>query len=108
MARAEDVSRLALALEGTVAAPHFDRTAFKVRRIYATLANDGRLLNLMLTPDEQAFKVMMAPDVFAQLPNGWGRNGATSVDLSAISLDELGASLRMAWEHGRATKPRGR
>ena len=69
MANAEDVTRLALALEGTVAAPHFERTAFKVRRIYATLAGDGGSLNLMLTPDEQAFKVTMAPQIYAQLPN---------------------------------------
>jgi hypothetical protein len=62
----------------------------------------------MLTPDEQAFKVLLAPEIYAQIPNGWGRNGATSVDLGRISTEELEASLRMAWEHGRATKPRGR
>ena len=97
-----------MSLEGTLAAPHFDRTAFKVRRIYATLANNGSGLNLMLTPDEQTFKVLLAPEIYAQIPNGWGRNGATSVDLGKIELDELEASLKMAWEHGRATKPRGR
>jgi hypothetical protein len=37
MATAEDC-RVALALEGTTEAPHVDRTAVKVRRIYATLA----------------------------------------------------------------------
>lgn len=103
-----DVTRIAMRLEGTIAAPHFDRTAFKVRRIYATLASDGSGLNLMLTPDEQAFKVMLAPEIYAPIPNGWGRNGATSVDLGSIGLDELEAALRMAWEHGRAIKPRGR
>ena len=108
MASAADVDRLAMALEGTTSAPHFDRLAYKVRRIYATLAADKQTINLMLTPDEQAFKVMLAPEIYEQIPNGWGRNGATLVRLNRISLEELEAGLRMAWEHGRATKPRGR
>ena len=92
-------------LEGTTAAPHADRTAFKVRRIYATLAPDGKSINVDLTPDEQAFKVMMAPGIFSQIPNGWGRRGATTVDLRTISASELEAVLTMAWEHGRAKQP---
>jgi hypothetical protein len=105
MATAKDVTRIAMGLEGTTAGPHSDRTAFKVRRIYATLAGDGTSLNVDLTPDEQAFKVMMAPEVFSQIPNGWGLRGATTVDLQKISLPELEAILEMAWEHGRAKAP---
>jgi hypothetical protein len=41
MATAEDFHRIALALDGTTAAPYFERTAFKVRRIDAALAADG-------------------------------------------------------------------
>jgi hypothetical protein len=41
MAKAADLRRIALALAGTVEAPHFDRAAFKVARIYVTLAADG-------------------------------------------------------------------
>jgi hypothetical protein len=51
-----DLRRLALALEWTVEAPHFDRTAFKVARIYATLGPDGTTANLRFTPDEQELK----------------------------------------------------
>jgi hypothetical protein len=38
MAKAADLRRIALALAGTVEAPHFDRAAFKVARIYVTLS----------------------------------------------------------------------
>jgi hypothetical protein len=41
MATGKDLRRIALALEGTTEAPHFDRAAFKVARIYVTLAADG-------------------------------------------------------------------
>lgn len=105
MATAADVRRIAGGLEGTISAPHSDRTAFRVRRIYATLAGDGKSMNVDLTPDEQAFKVMMAPDIFAPIPNGWGLRGATTVSLEKISLKELESTLQMAWEHGRAKEP---
>ena len=104
MATASDVRKLAMALEGTSEHPHFDRAAFKVVRIYATLAADGKSLNLNLTPEEQEFKTMLAPEVFTPIPNKWGVSGWTTVDLKAIGRAELAAALQMAWEHGRAKK----
>jgi hypothetical protein len=105
LATAADVRKLALGLEGTTEHPHFDRAAFKVRRIYATLDADGKSLNLNLTPEEQEFKTMLAPEVFTPIPNKWGTSGWTTVDLKAISKAELKAALEMAWEHGRARNP---
>jgi len=102
MTGASDLTEIALALAGTTAAPHFDRTAFKVRRTYATLAADGLTANLKLTPDEQAFKVMMAPAAFAPVAGAWGRQGWTVVTLANLDRDELAAVLAMAWQHGAA------
>jgi hypothetical protein len=104
MATAADVRKLALSLEGTTEHPHFDRTAFKVRRIYATLAADRKSLNLNLTPEEQEFKTLLAPEIFTPIPNKWGTSGWTTVDLNTIGKAELKAALEMAWEHGRAKK----
>ena len=75
MATSKDLRRIALALTGTTEAPHFDRAAFKVARIYVTLATDGRTANFKFTPDEQDFKCMMAQAAFAPVPGGWGRQG---------------------------------
>ena len=105
MATAADVRELALRLKGTTEHPHFDRVAFKVKRIYATLAADGKSLNLNLTPAEQEFKTMLAPEVFTPIPNKWGASGWTTIDLRTIGIAELQAALEMAWEHARATKP---
>ncbi len=41
MSDAATLRRLALALDGVSAAPHFDRTTFKVKRTFVTLAADG-------------------------------------------------------------------
>ena len=102
MATGKNLRRLALALDGTVEAPHFDRAAFKVARIYATLAADGRTGNFKFAPDEQELKCTVAPDAFTAIPNAWGRQGWTTATLSALSIPELRAALVMA--HARAGK----
>ncbi len=109
MATARDLRRIALALDGTSQAPHFDRTAFKVKRIYATLSSDGKTANLKFTPDEQEFKCMLAPEVFAPVPNAWGKQGWTTLTLAKATDADLHAALEMAWTHAVAAKPaRGR
>lgn len=99
MSNGEDLRRVALSLEGTTQAPHFDRTAFKVKRIYATMPRDEQTANLKLTPDEQEFKTMMAPEAFAAVPNAWGQQGWTTLTLSEVDEAELRAALEMAWQH---------
>lgn len=106
MATAKDLRRLAMALEGTSEAPHFDRAAFKVARIYVTLAADGKTANFRFTPDEQEFKCMMAPAAFAPVPGGWGAQGWTTATLSAMSAAQLKDALETAWRHAVPKKPR--
>jgi hypothetical protein len=97
--------RLALELEGATAAPHFDRIAYKVVRTFATLAADGRSANLKLLPDEQAMKCAAAPEVFAPVPNAWGAQGWTTMDLSTATTADAKAALETAWRHA-LPKPR--
>jgi hypothetical protein len=104
VATAKDFRRIALSLEGTTEAPHFERAAFKVRRIYATLAPDGRTANLMLTPDEQALKCEVAPDAFSRIPNAWGQRGATTAALAKLTVPELRDALESAWRHAVSKK----
>jgi hypothetical protein len=107
MATGQDLRRLALALEGTTEAPHFDRTAFRVERIYVTLAGDARSANFKFRPDEQALKCTVAPEAFAPVPNAWGQQGWTAATLSKLSTTELKAALEMAHAHAVA-KPKRR
>ncbi len=104
MTTARDFRRIALSLEDTTEAPHFDRTAFKVRRIYATLAADGLTANLMFSPEEQALKCEVAPDAFFRIPNAWGARGATTARLSALTVPELRNALETAWRRAIAKR----
>jgi len=88
-----------MSLDGTTEAPHFERTAFKVARIYATLAPDGLTANLKLSHDEQELKCITAPDAFRRVPNAWGRQGWTTATLSELDAPELRQALETAWRH---------
>ncbi len=97
MATKRDFERLAQALAGTTSAPHFDRTAYKVARTYATLAADGLSANIKLRPEQQQLKCLTAPDAFAPVSGGWGRMGWTQARLAALSVAELETALAEAW-----------
>jgi hypothetical protein len=101
MATGKDLRRLALALKGTTAAPHFDRTAFKVARTYVTLAADERSANFKFTPEEQELKCLTAPEAFARIPNKWGEQGWTTGLLAKLTTAELERALLTAWAHAQ-------
>jgi len=106
MSTGKDLRRAALSLEGTTEAPHFDRTAFRAKRIYVTLAADEKTANFMFTPEDQEFKCMMAPEAFAPVPNAWGKRGATTAILSKLTIAELEEALRTAWRRAMSKKAR--
>ena len=112
MATGADLRRVALSLEGTIEAPHFDRAAFKVARTYVTLAADGRTANFKFTAADQEFKCMLAPAAFSPVPGGWGKMGWTTATLAELSVPELKDALALAWRQAlpkkRARGVRGR
>lgn len=110
MATGPDLRRMALSLEGTTERPHFDRAAFKVARIYVTLAADGMTANFKFTPDEQEMKCVTAAEAFAPVANAWGSQGWTTATLSALDHAELRSALETAWRHAlpEARRAKGR
>lgn len=105
MANADDVRNLSMAMDGTVEAPHFDWTAYKVRRIYVTIPPDRQTANFMLTPDEQQLKCLLLPDALFPVRNKWGDRGATTARLDALSLAELQSLIDLAYAHAVSKKP---
>lgn len=94
---------LCLGLEGATEAPHFDRVAFRARKIFATLPPDGHTANLLLVPELQSAIVEAMPHAFSPVPGGWGRMGYTTVDLRVASEAELLPVLRES--HALASEP---
>jgi len=101
MITADRFRAIALSFAGTTEVPHFDRAAFRTtRRIFVTLASDGRSANVALTPELQGLFVLGRPGRFTVIPNGWGAQGWTTVDLDAVDEGSLTDALRAA--HGLA------
>ena len=98
MATATDLQRIALSLAGTTEAPHFDRAAFKVARIYATLASDGRTANLKFSHDEQELKCTVAPAAFQAIANAWGKQGWTIIQFHTAYDGAARGAMVLAWE----------
>ena len=99
MISTERFRELALALAGTTEVPHVDRAAFRTtRRIFATLAPTGSSANLFLGPELQALLTHARPTMFAALPNRWGQEGWTAVDLAVVDEGALKDALVAA--HG--------
>jgi hypothetical protein len=98
---------LALALENTSAAPHFDRVAFRTpRRTFATLARSGGDMNFMFDRAQQAHFCESAAQAMAPVAGGWGRMGWTSCDLATIDLKTFRAALTAAHAGANAPRPK--
>lgn len=96
----DDFRAIALGLSGSEEGSHMGSPDFRVGgRIFATLAHQERGFgNLMLSPELQSSFVTQAPDVFLPVPGGWGRMGATHVQLSNATETQLIESLTAAWK----------
>ena len=97
MATTADFHQEALSLAGTSAVPDFDRTAYRVARIYASLAPDGQTANLKLMPDQQEIWCALLPDALRPLANKWGQQGWTEARLALIEPQSLRDLMAVAW-----------
>jgi hypothetical protein len=97
---AKDLRRIALSLDGAEEGSHMGAVDFRVGgRIFATLASVKEGYgNLMLTPEVQAEFLAERPDLFLPVHGGWGRMGATHIQLAKADEDSLQGALRAAWK----------
>ena len=99
MVHPDDVKNIALSLEGSSEKPHFERIAFVAnKRIFATLSSKDKTLNLMFGPQLQLIFCPPGSDVIFPVPNGWGRKGATTIDLTKASAKLVKSALEEAYK----------
>jgi hypothetical protein len=103
---AEEFRGLALSLPEATEQSHMDHPDFRVRgKIFASLSypDRGRAM-VKLDHEEQEALTRARPEVFAPVPGGWGRRGATYVTLQNADAATVYDALLMAW---RNTAPKG-
>jgi len=97
----EDFRRMALQLPEAVESSHQAHPDFRVRgKIFATLGYpDEKWAMVKLPPEQQDILSKAEPDVFVPVKGGWGRQGATSVNLKAAKKVRVGDVLLTAWRN---------
>ncbi|HTD99136.1 MAG TPA: MmcQ/YjbR family DNA-binding protein [Mucilaginibacter sp.] len=96
----ETARQIALSLPGTEEYDHFGRPAFKItgKRTFATLWPPEHRMMVKLSLIDQSVFHSFDPTIFYPVPNKWGLQGATFVELSKVRLDMLTDAITTAWQ----------
>src|SRR5258705_738610 len=92
------VRELALSFPETDEHPDFDRSAFRVKKkIFATLDEARKRVMVKLSATDQSVFCAYDDSVIYPVPGGWGRNGATYIELSKVRKSMLKDALTTAY-----------
>ncbi|MEO6220843.1 MAG: MmcQ/YjbR family DNA-binding protein [Ginsengibacter sp.] len=101
----ETFKQLALSFPGTEELPHFEKTSFRVnKKIFATLDIKNNRACLMLSEIDQSVFSAYDKSIIYPVPNKWGQQGATFVELEFIPRNMLKDSLKQAYNKITAKK----
>lgn len=101
--------KMALGFPGAVESRHMDHPDFRLNgKIFATLGYPSDEWGMVkLTPEQQKHLVMKEPEMFGSCRGTWGKRGATSVNLSAVSEEALRVALADAFNNLKARPKKG-
>ena len=98
---ASDFRRLALSLPDATESSHMQHPDFRVGgKIFATLGYPrAGFAMVKLTPEQQGELVHDEPSAFVPVKGGWGRRGATNVQLKNAKKASVRTALVAAWRN---------
>ncbi|MES2276925.1 MAG: MmcQ/YjbR family DNA-binding protein [Bacteroidota bacterium] len=101
MVDTDTFKKLALSLPDTEELPHFEMASFHWKnKIFATLReSDGRAMVQLSLTDQDVFCAFNDGAVFYPVPNAWGKQGSTFVNLSIVRADMLADALNCAYQN---------
>lgn len=98
MVTPEKLRELALAFEEVVEEPHFEKSAFKVRRkIFLTMNEPEQQITVKLTPLNQNVFCSYDENIIYPVAGGWGRQGWTNANLKTTPEEMLQDLLTVAY-----------
>ena len=98
MVSIETVRQLALSFPETEEQPHFHLTSFRVKKkIFCTIhEKDNRIMVKLTAPDQSVF-CAFDDKIIYPVPGGWGKKGATFIELNKIKRTMLTDALTVAY-----------
>lgn len=91
--------QLALSLPEVEEKSHFDQPDFRVKgKIFAVLHPGKNEMMVKLSVIDQSVFCSIDKTIIYPVPGGWGRKGATLVNLQKVTKDLLLDALTIAWK----------
>ena len=99
MVSIESARRAALALPEAEEKSHFHIPDFRIKnKIFATIHIDKHYMMVKLSLIDQSVFCAYDPAIIFPVPGGWGKKGATFIDLKKIKKQMLIDALTCAWK----------
>ncbi|MEL1253390.1 MmcQ/YjbR family DNA-binding protein [Flavobacterium sp. DGU38] len=96
----ETFRELALSLPNAVEEPHFEKTSFRInKKIFATFDEKNNRAVLKLSEIEQSVFCASSEMIFYPIPNKWGKQGWTIVELSKVRADMFEDALKLSYQN---------
>lgn len=98
MASLKFYSTMALSLPEVVELPHFEKTSFRVgKKIFATLDKEKGIGCIKLSEIDQSAFCAFDKLVIYPVPNKWGKQGWTNINIALIGEEMLEDALKTAY-----------
>lgn len=99
MVTIQSINSLTSKLENVEQLPHFEKISFRVKKkIFLTVSPDGAKATLKLSLVDQDVFHKYDPLIFYPVPNAWGKQGWTVVELQKVRSDMFKDALVLAYK----------
>ncbi|MBZ4041724.1 MmcQ/YjbR family DNA-binding protein [Flavobacterium hibisci] len=101
----ETFRKLALSLHDVAEEPHFEKTSFRInKKIFATFDEKNNTAVLKLNEIDQSVFCASSEMIFYPVPNKWGKQGWTIVELSKVRHEMFEDALIRSYENVASKK----
>ncbi|WP_163408842.1 MmcQ/YjbR family DNA-binding protein [Flavobacterium ajazii] len=101
----ETFRKLALSFPNAAEEPHFEKTSFRInKKIFATFDEKNNRAVLKLNEIDQSVFCASSEKIFYEVPNKWGKQGWTIVELSKVRPEMFEDALMRSYENVASKK----
>ena len=94
----EKLRQIALSLPEVTEEPHFEKASFRItKKIFATAVPQQNRATVKLSPADQDIFCTFDSTVIYPVPNKWGKQGWTHINLQAVKQEMLTEIVKAAY-----------